>query len=469
MPPLRRSKSRSRIVLSSLPPHNDPSAGLRATDIYHVPGRRFSAKLLGIPPLLSVSQVYCSATQEATEVSIDEENELFALHWNGRDLLDAVMTLRELKRLVRVNGKRIDILRGHHLRDDDKIEVGPPLSALEGTKTGHLTYKALARLGKGSYGRVLRVRDTSNDQHLSIKTVEVEADERDNAMREPVIWRDLVHEFVCQYHRHWVDAISDSKKLAIYIVMDYAPFGSLASFVDMKRGPPSDLVNRRVASQICKAFEYLHGEKIAHCDFKPDNVVIERLDTDGNPEKVLVIDFGLALRVEHLHKLKRAVEDYRAPEIGLAGNITVLVDSFAIAATLFNFVTNGYELVERKPPPPKRNMKFGRRVNAAEEANRNRILRLDDLNSYPKYLKEFITDLSLEDPAERMSPAEALRHLWLQPRVSPEPISGSIEEVEFDYTEDEKPVTTKRNRSQRSATPSSPSQLRCGKRPRGDS
>ena len=99
----------------------------------------------------------------------------------------------------------------------------------------------------------------------------------------------------------------------------------------------------------------MHAEDVAHCDFKPDNVVIESLDANGKPEKVLITDFGLALRQGHLHELEvrstfqvqldshlidttqRANERYRAPEIGLgdAKAMTLLVDSFAIAATVF--------------------------------------------------------------------------------------------------------------------------------------
>ena len=83
--------------------------------------------------------------------------------------------------------------------------------------------------------------------------------------------------------------------------------------------------------------------------------------------------------------------------------MTLLVDSFAIAATVFFLwvasaylrqgldsdfhvysVTNGHYLVDvhgrdpgRKPP--------GRRVNAAEWKNKSRTLRLEELDSYDDY------------------------------------------------------------------------------------
>ena len=94
-----------------------------------------------------------------------------------------------------INGRRIDLVRGHRLVDDDKIEVGPPLSALMDTSGNHTSltfkldvmltppagqadrtpYKVLGLLGRGSFGYVLSVQHTRNKEHLAIKAVETNA------------------------------------------------------------------------------------------------------------------------------------------------------------------------------------------------------------------------------------------------------------------------------------------------------
>ena len=119
--------------------------------------------------------------------------------------------------------------------DDDLIEVGPPLSALMDTYGNHTSltfkldvvltpprgledktsYQVLGRLGKGTSGRVLSVRNTLNKTHFAIKTVKADGSNLDRRLLEPFIWRDLKHEFICQYHRHWVDATRGGDKAVI--------------------------------------------------------------------------------------------------------------------------------------------------------------------------------------------------------------------------------------------------------------
>ncbi|KZV59801.1 kinase-like protein [Peniophora sp. CONT] len=587
MSTVRRSNLRSRIVISPQPPgalaepiQEPPEAplsqldgGIPATSIYRRPGLHFFARLLSDLPL---DQVYCwEVSDEADEELVDElEDGLFALHWNGKDLLDTEITLSELQREVRVNDIRVNPMSGHRLVDGDKIKVDPPSSApdassVKSSGSDSLTYKfdalfipgrdepdrtpykVLRQLGEGSFGIVAQVRHTVNQQFYAIKTVKAAHCEREEALREPLLWRDLIHECVCQYSRHWIEEVADQEEAIIYTVMGYAPFGNFHNFINANHkrqgGLPSDMVSRRVASQVCRAFDYLHGEGIAHCDFKPDNVVIERLDADGNPEQVAIIDFGLALRDGHLDELKAAVEQYRAPEIGLKdAKMTLEVDSFAIAATLHFFVTSGRELVEdpleaetggggselataiqdtnsqdtstqcsvtsgdefdelvedseslesgdsvtigsqdtdSQETNTQSSITSGNELDEgsasvgngdngsglavpnqgfdAEEKNKARIMHLEHLD-FNEILKDFIRCMSLEDPEERMTAREALSHHWLQPHASPEPYSGTIEEVESEDAEvdeldsegaevDER-AAAKRTRSRRSLPP----------------
>ncbi|VDC01161.1 unnamed protein product [Peniophora sp. CBMAI 1063] len=490
---LHRNPFRSRIVLSVRPsPHlkasaesqsYDPAAGLfqessdvpvlhldgdlpdglMAKPIYARSRQSFFARLLSSH---AIEQVYGQEGEEANEY---DERELFALNWNGEELLDAVITIRELMRKLRVNGNHVDLIKGHKLKNGDTIEVGSPRSALgdaatsndwqtltyrfdalfipDRTQENRTPYKALRWLGRGSYGQVAQVQNIANREFYAIKEVRTIEADKEEALREPLLWRDLIHECVCKYTRHWVDSDAGGEGVSIYTVISYAPFGTLADYIKVKTcdEPPNDLVNRRITSQICRAFDYLHGEDVAHCDFKPDNAVIDRLDADGNPDKVSVIDFGMALRFGHLHELCTAVEHYRAPEIGLQdASITLAIDSFAIAATVYCVATNGYDLVEVRYPVDSGS---GFEVCDAKKMNELRTLRLDRLKNR-KHLQDFIRRMSLEDPGERMSPQEALSHIWLhpEPQSSSETTAAFVQEVEPEA----EPAEAKRTRSQRS-------------------
>lgn len=55
----------------------------------------------------------------------------------------------------------------------------------------------------------------------------------------------------------------------------------------------------------CQALRQLHQAGFVHCDFKPDNALLE-MGEDGEPQEVHVVDMGLACRVGHAFPRVRA-------------------------------------------------------------------------------------------------------------------------------------------------------------------
>ena len=47
---------------------------------------------------------------------------------------------------------------------------------------------------------------------------------------------------------------------------------------------------RRIAAQVLTGLEYLHEEKVVHCDVKPQNVMV------AENGKVKITDYGIALQ-----------------------------------------------------------------------------------------------------------------------------------------------------------------------------
>ena len=73
-----------------------------------------------------------------------------------------------------------------------------------------------------------------------------------------------------------------------YLVMDYAPNGTLRSrFVRGTRVPLSTVV--MLTRQIAEALQYAHGRRLIHRDIKPENLLL------GRNYEVLLSDFGIAL------------------------------------------------------------------------------------------------------------------------------------------------------------------------------
>merc|ERR1719356_1932871 len=83
----------------------------------------------------------------------------------------------------------------------------------------------------------------------------------------------------------------------------------------MRLGLPGDLVQRLLWNMVA-GIAYLHYHKIAHRDIKCENYMLTGMDRKEYPQKIQLIDFGLASCFKR-QKLKRTVgtREYMAPEV----------------------------------------------------------------------------------------------------------------------------------------------------------
>ena len=100
----------------------------------------------------------------------------------------------------------------------------------------------------------------------------------------------------------------------------------------------------RLVRQIVSALSTLHGHQIIHRDLKPQNIFVLP-EHDGEPERVKLVDFGLAKRsnpsmvVTHDRTLL-GTPQYMAPEqaLGSAENVGPEADQFSLAAIVFEML-----------------------------------------------------------------------------------------------------------------------------------
>jgi serine/threonine protein kinase len=144
-------------------------------------------------------------------------------------------------------------------------------------------------LGSGSYGAVWRATHTSFGLDVAIKVVPKAALEGDGSrvrfLREVALLQRMDHPCISPVFQMLEDDASH------YVVMEYAPGGSLLLLVEGGGALP-ELLARHYFVQLISVLEYLHSDlQIAHRDLKAENVVI---DKHGN---IRLIDFGFARSV----------------------------------------------------------------------------------------------------------------------------------------------------------------------------
>jgi len=150
-------------------------------------------------------------------------------------------------------------------------------------------YERLKTLGKGSFGRVDKVRDRSNGEVFALKTIRYQGgdqEERKTAFEEARLLKNLMHPSIVRFH----EAFETSHREKMCIVMELC-HGTLVQAQEHAIAQQSHFTERRILSwlfQVVLALEYLHGKKLLHRDIKPANIF---LSSHGHAVKLG--DFGL--------------------------------------------------------------------------------------------------------------------------------------------------------------------------------
>uniref|UniRef100_A0A2K5WLT5 non-specific serine/threonine protein kinase n=1 Tax=Macaca fascicularis TaxID=9541 RepID=A0A2K5WLT5_MACFA len=141
-------------------------------------------------------------------------------------------------------------------------------------------YEFLETLGKGTYGKVKKARESSG-RLVAIKSIRKDKikDEQDlmHIRREIEIMSSLNHPHIIAIH----EVFENSSK--IVIVMEYASRGDLYDYIS-ERQQLSEREARHFFRQIVSAVHYCHQSRVVHRDLKLENIL---LDANGNIKRLL--------------------------------------------------------------------------------------------------------------------------------------------------------------------------------------
>jgi hypothetical protein len=180
---------------------------------------------------------------------------------------------------------------------------------------------------------VFRARDTDTGATVALKLLHVEGKEAyalDRFNREVRILSKLNHPRIAKYVSH-----GHTEQGHPFLVMEWLHGEDLA--VHLRRGRLSLRAAFTIIRQAAEALAAVHQLGIVHRDIKPSNLFL----CDGDPERVVLLDFGIAQRQTHAQSLIRAgavigTPGYMAPEQA-CGERAVLpsADIFSLGCLLF--------------------------------------------------------------------------------------------------------------------------------------
>jgi len=297
-------------------------------------------------------------------------------------------------------------------------------------------YEVTNPLGKGSFGQVVRVLDHKTNTYTAIKMIRNKKRFHHQALVEVKILEHL-REYDAEYTSnvvHMADYFYFRNHLCItfeLLSINLYEFIKNNNFQGVSLG-----LIRRFAIQLLTALRFLRKQRIIHCDFKPENVLLKNPTKSG----IKVIDFGSSCFEDERVYTYIQSRFYRSPVVILGVPYDTAIDMWSFGCILAELYT-GYPLfpgeneveqlaciMEICGVPPARVMENATRVKMFFDSNgnprlvpnsRGKIRRPDSkhlqlvLRTSENKFVDFLGGCLKFPPKERFSPDDALHHEWI--------------------------------------------------------
>lgn len=316
-------------------------------------------------------------------------------------------------------------------------------------------YEILSGLGKGAFGDVYRAHDHRTNHQVALKIIRNERRfHRQGKIETKVLdilrTQDFDRSNSCV---HMVDYFVFRGHLCITFEMHHNDL-----YTELKAGGFAGFEEQHVRD-ICQdtlhCLELLYANNIVHADLKPENMLIE----DAGSRRVKVIDFGSSCFVhEKVHTYIQS-RYYRSPEVMLGLGYGTGIDMWSLGCILVELSTgspifpakNEFELITLQTEvlgiPPKYLLDRGTRTSEffGKSATGYKPLRYTDRKGRRRMpggrnladacrvrnpvFVDFVSRCLAWDPADRMTPSEALQHPYVQSKMTQvTPIKRSFSE-----------------------------------------
>jgi calcium-dependent protein kinase len=263
-------------------------------------------------------------------------------------------------------------------------------------------YETLTLLGKGSFGKVYKVKHKVSGQEYAMKVLKKdhayysEVNEQE-ILKEIKILKNLDHQNIIKIHEYF------NTPKEIFIISELCKHGELYQKL-VKENQIKEETVLKIMKQVFSAVSYCHSYNIMHRDLKPQNVLIWN---DNNDILVKVIDFGTSEMFQKpLAPGCIGTVFYIAPEIANLQSYDQKCDLWSCGVMM-------YFLLSGEFPFP----------GNTEEEVFTKILKGKFTFSNPVWdtisdeAKNLITALLTKNPTRRLSAQQALEHPWIKNKL----------------------------------------------------
>ncbi len=193
-------------------------------------------------------------------------------------------------------------------------------------------YHLLRKLGQGGFAEVYLGTHEHLQTPAALKVLFANLAQREDIeefRREAQVIARLSHPYIIRV----LDF--DIEQSTPYLVMDYAPGGSLRTRYARGQRLPLETVSTSV-QHLAEALQYAHESRLIHRDVKPENMLI------GSRSTLLLSDFGIAT-IAHSTSSRRTeswagTPTYMAPE-QMQGKPQPASDQYALGIVIYEWLT----------------------------------------------------------------------------------------------------------------------------------
>ncbi|KAM9294031.1 death-associated protein kinase 2-like [Gastrophryne carolinensis] len=265
-------------------------------------------------------------------------------------------------------------------------------------------YELLEKLGSGHFGVVKKCKEKSTGNLFAGKFIKTRKSkgsrlglDRDQVEREVFILQQLEHPNIMRLHDVF------ASKAETVLILELIRGGELFDFIAEKEAlSEEDAIE--FLEQILKGAAYMHARHIAHFDLKPENIML--LEKDVPHPKIKIIDFGLAQKIEDgaVFKSLCGTPQYIAPEVINYEPLGPPTDMWSVGVITYILLSGLSPFQGETDAETLTNV-----VNGNYEFD-DRIFK-----DTSEMAKDFIRQLLLKDPRDRMTAVECLIHPWIKP------------------------------------------------------